>query len=463
MSRLPSPAAHRAGARVSILWIVIPPALAGGIELVQAWHGPCVLALSASHGINAGDLPAFLLVVAAIAAARARSSGPASVSRGWALPASAIVLGSVLLAAGMLATAGGPLKPAGGATLDGRIRQRIADETLPVGRWTSVALTYDGATQRLYINGRAVASHAASGRIQAPRNPLWIGGNHPYGEHFDGLIDEVRVYDRALSARAVRADMAAPVKRVPGLVAAYAFDTGSGTRATDASGHGNTGDISRAMWARGRYGDALRFNGVDSVVRVAPSRSLDLTRAMTLSAWIRPSEEQTGWRTIVQREIDAYFLTASSGQHDRLGLEDAFRIVLVVAAALWFGGLIASNQGPWTTARRRSWWLPALLFALGAVGDAALAPSGTLLGCTLVALWLATTASETGERACFLLAAVSCAGVTVAALVSVGRVGAVLGHDEGAIARTTALGALFVLAGTLAGRHRLRRRRAAAG
>ncbi len=452
MSRLSSQAAHRAGAQVSILWILIPLALAGAIELAQAWHGPCVLALSASHGINAGDLPAFLLVVVAMAAGRARSSGRASLTRGWVLPASAITLGAALLTAGMLATAGGALMPAGGATLDGTIRQRIADDAVPVNRWTNVALTYDGSRQWLYINGRAVAGHSASGRIQTPRKPLWIGGNRPYGEHFDGLIDEVRIYDRALSVRAIRRDMAAPIRRVPGLVAAYAFDTGAGTQAQDASGHGNTGDITSGTWARGRYGDALRFNGVDSVVRVPPSRWLDLTRAMTLSAWIRPSEEQTGWRTVVQREVDAYFLTASSGRHDRLGLEDTVRIALVVVAAVWFCWLISSDRGPRTTARRRSWWLPALLFMLGAAGDAALAPSGTLLGCTLVALWLAATASGSGERAGFLLAAAACAGVTIAALASAGDVGSVLAHDQGATARTTALGALFVLAGTLAAR-----------
>ena len=38
------------------------------------------------------------------------------------------------------------------------------------------------------------------GTIQATDNPLWIGGNNPYGEYFTGLIDEVRIYNRALTA-----------------------------------------------------------------------------------------------------------------------------------------------------------------------------------------------------------------------------------------------------------------------
>ena len=49
-----------------------------------------------------------------------------------------------------------------------------------------VALTYDGATLRLYVNGTQVASHAAGGTMQTTTNPLWIGGNNPYGEYFRG-------------------------------------------------------------------------------------------------------------------------------------------------------------------------------------------------------------------------------------------------------------------------------------
>ena len=62
-----------------------------------------------------------------------------------------------------------------------------------------MALTYDGATMRLYINGTQVASRATAGAIQTTTSPLWIGGNSPYGEYFQGLIDEARVYNRALT------------------------------------------------------------------------------------------------------------------------------------------------------------------------------------------------------------------------------------------------------------------------
>ncbi len=99
----------------------------------------------------------------------------------------------------------------------------------------------------------------------------------------------------------------------PGLVGAWAFDEGAGTTTADASGNGNAGTITGASWTtQGRYGNALSFNGTNSLVRVADSASLDLTTAMTLSAWIQPTASQSGWRTILQHETDAYFLNASN-------------------------------------------------------------------------------------------------------------------------------------------------------
>jgi hypothetical protein len=74
-----------------------------------------------------------------------------------------------------------------------------------------VALTYNGSTLTLYVNGVVAASQAVTGAIQSVANPLSIGGNTPYGEYFQGLIDEVRVYNRALSQAEIQADMATAV------------------------------------------------------------------------------------------------------------------------------------------------------------------------------------------------------------------------------------------------------------
>ena len=98
-----------------------------------------------------------------------------------------------------------------------------------------------------------------------------------------------------------------------GLVAAFGFEEGTGSTTADASGNGNTGTISGATWTtQGRFGQALSFNGSSSRVSVAAAASLNLGAAMTLEGWIYPTAAQSGWRTILQRQTNAYFLNASN-------------------------------------------------------------------------------------------------------------------------------------------------------
>jgi hypothetical protein len=98
-----------------------------------------------------------------------------------------------------------------------------------------------------------------------------------------------------------------------GLIAGWSFNAGSGTTAVDSSGNGNTATLQNgATWAAGKYGNGVSLDGVDDLVRVASSASLTVTTGLTLAAWIKPAATQSGWRTIMQRETDAYFLNASN-------------------------------------------------------------------------------------------------------------------------------------------------------
>jgi hypothetical protein len=77
--------------------------------------------------------------------------------------------------------------------------------------WTHLAATYDGTTLRLYVNGVQAASKAVTGAIKTSNGVLRIGGNSIWGEWFAGLIDEVRVYNKALTAAQIQADMTTPI------------------------------------------------------------------------------------------------------------------------------------------------------------------------------------------------------------------------------------------------------------
>ena len=50
------------------------------------------------------------------------------------------------------------------------------------------------------MNGSQVATHAVTGAMPNSTGPLQIGGNRVWAEWFQGQIDDVRVYNRSLSA-----------------------------------------------------------------------------------------------------------------------------------------------------------------------------------------------------------------------------------------------------------------------
>ena len=66
-----------------------------------------------------------------------------------------------------------------------------------------VVATFDGTTQRLYLNGTQVGSAAASGAASVTATPLTFGSWDGSSEFFPGTIDEVALYDKVLGAGAV--------------------------------------------------------------------------------------------------------------------------------------------------------------------------------------------------------------------------------------------------------------------
>jgi hypothetical protein len=79
------------------------------------------------------------------------------------------------------------------------------------GKWTHLATTFDGRVQRLYVNGTLVAVRPQIRKKIAEAGALHVGGSPIWGDRFKGKIDEVRVYNRALTAEEIRADMNRPV------------------------------------------------------------------------------------------------------------------------------------------------------------------------------------------------------------------------------------------------------------
>ncbi len=71
--------------------------------------------------------------------------------------------------------------------------------TFDITLWHHYAGTYDGTNVKLYIDGAPVASTTYAGNINTDTGPLYIGKDDGYSRQFNGLLDEVAIFNRALS------------------------------------------------------------------------------------------------------------------------------------------------------------------------------------------------------------------------------------------------------------------------
>ena len=86
----------------------------------------------------------------------------------------------------------------------GGTQHSMASSTVTaVGTWYHVVGTYDGATMRLYVNGVLESSRASSVAMSDLTVPLRIAASAEGGSNFDGTIDEVAIYNVALTGAQV--------------------------------------------------------------------------------------------------------------------------------------------------------------------------------------------------------------------------------------------------------------------
>jgi glucose/arabinose dehydrogenase len=96
--------------------------------------------------------------------------------------------------------------PQGYAYLGGAERAISGTGPIALNTWDHIAVSYDSHTLVYYLNGTRAATHAATGAIPALTGTLHLGSNPLWGEHFTGQIDDVRIYNRALSGPEIAAD-----------------------------------------------------------------------------------------------------------------------------------------------------------------------------------------------------------------------------------------------------------------
>ena len=165
---------------------------------------------------------------------------------------------------------------------DDNLRHLLAKDVLTEGQWHHVAGTWDGLTQRLYIDGVEIASQVpVTIGVLGEASGVTISSE---AEPFNGMLDDVRIYDCALSDD--------EINTIAGrLMAHWKLDETEGTLARDSAGENDGTVYGDPAWQPegGMLDGALLFDGTDDYVNAGFVLNPQ-DGAFTVLAWIKGGE-----------------------------------------------------------------------------------------------------------------------------------------------------------------------------
>ena len=102
--------------------------------------------------------------------------------------------------------------------------------SIPMNKWTHVAVVWNSSGVRFYINGKLDTSVSTSGTAESTN---WVNvGQEDSSRRYNGMIDDVRVWNKTRTIEEIRMGMTNPLKGdESGLVGYWRFDEGSGSSA----------------------------------------------------------------------------------------------------------------------------------------------------------------------------------------------------------------------------------------
>ncbi len=183
-------------------------------------------------------------------------------------------------------------------------------EQIPINQWVHVVGVYNSASTpnfQVYINGVvSVNTTNWTGTMVSNAVSTQIGDrNGSY--YFSGKIDDVRIYNRALSSDEIKslynmgaASMAGTntgINMASGLVGYWTFDgkDSNSTHVFDKSGNGNNGTIIGATRAPGKIGQGMSFDGVNDYLSI-PNFGAMGTNDFSVSFWTKtPAVTPNSW------------------------------------------------------------------------------------------------------------------------------------------------------------------------
>jgi len=197
-------------------------------------------------------------------------------------------------------------------------RAAYSTKVINDGMWHHLAGVYDSGTAlTIYIDG-VQADQNSNGMFASlnPRQlPMYVGRKNA-SQSLEGLLDDVRVYSRALSSNEVAqlfedAGYTPPPPPQRGPVLHYTFDTHDGVTVPDESGSGNDGEV-RGTTPIGDgvlYG-AYAFDGIDDRISCGLDPSLQITGDLTYTVWVRKTGGEQAVLVGRRNGNDAYHIAS---------------------------------------------------------------------------------------------------------------------------------------------------------
>ncbi|MFH0777524.1 MAG: LamG-like jellyroll fold domain-containing protein [Candidatus Eisenbacteria bacterium] len=173
-------------------------------------------------------------------------------------------------------------------------------------------------------DGGATFPYAVAAEEENDSTYTWAVPNTP--SH--NCLVRIVAHDSSLNSSADTSDAVFSIQCIPGVVALWHLEEGSGSDAFDSSGYSNHGTLENgAEWtSEGRFGNAVVLDSGDERVLVAGSPSLDIADSLTLEAWIKPAADiEPGgapgdWQGIVVKG-SAYSLLIDHNDDGKLALK----------------------------------------------------------------------------------------------------------------------------------------------
>ena len=169
--------------------------------------------------------------------------------------------------------------------------------TVTAGIGQHIAITKSGTTYKLYHNGTEVAS-VDHGNLETSASELLLGASYADDNFFNGSIDEVEIFNRALTVDEIALIYYAGsagkcrscVESPSDMVSWWKGEDNT----EDTTGTNDGTQMNGASYADGKVGRAFSFDGVNDYVQVPHSPALDITGAITMDAWININAADDG-------------------------------------------------------------------------------------------------------------------------------------------------------------------------